>query len=97
MATTSLPWTGDADADRLLADNPLALMLGMLLDQQVKMEWAFKAPFLLQERLGASLDATSSAFTAAPSASCLDCTSALAVSNRLKAPSRSVFVETASP
>ena len=59
MATTSMPWTGDADADQLLADSPLALMLGMLLDQQVKMEWAFRAPYLLQERLGEPLDATS--------------------------------------
>jgi uncharacterized HhH-GPD family protein len=58
MTTQSLPWTGDADADRLLAENPLALMLGMLLDQQVKMEWAFRAPLLLQERLGRALDAT---------------------------------------
>lgn len=56
---SSLPWTGDADADQLLADNPLALMLGMLLDQQVKMEWAFRAPYLLQERLGSELDARS--------------------------------------
>ena len=52
---SSLPWTGNADADRLLADNPLALIIGMLLDQQVKMEWAFQAPYLLQERLGAPL------------------------------------------
>ena len=52
MTTKSLPWTGDADADQLLAESPLALMLGMLLDQQVKMEWAFRAPYLLQERLG---------------------------------------------
>jgi len=58
MTTKSLPWTGDADADQLLAESPLALMLGMLLDQQVKMEWAFKAPYLLQERLGKPLDAT---------------------------------------
>jgi len=58
MATKSLPWTGDADADKLLAESPLALLLGMLLDQQVKMEWAFKAPHLLQQRLGQPLDAT---------------------------------------
>ncbi len=58
MTPKTLPWTGDSDADQLLADSPLALMLGMLLDQQVKMEWAFKAPCLLQERLGKSLDAT---------------------------------------
>jgi uncharacterized HhH-GPD family protein len=53
---SSLPWTGNAEADRLLAENPLALMIGMLLDQQVKMEWAFQAPYLLQERLGVSLE-----------------------------------------
>jgi len=58
MTNESLPWTGDSDADRLLAESPLALMLGMLLDQQVKMEWAFKAPYLLQERLGRPLDAS---------------------------------------
>lgn len=54
---TALPWTDDPAADELLAQNPLALMLGMLLDQQVKMEWAFKAPYLLQQRMGRSLDA----------------------------------------
>jgi uncharacterized HhH-GPD family protein len=53
----SLPITGEPDADRLLAQDPLALMLGMLLDQQVPMEWAFKAPFTLRSRLG-GLDAT---------------------------------------
>lgn len=58
MGTKSLPWTGDADADKLLVDNPLALLIGMMLDQQVKMEFAFKAPYLLQERLGRPLDAT---------------------------------------
>lgn len=54
----ALPWTGEPAADTLLAENPLALMLGMLLDQQVKMEWAFKAPYLLQERLQSPLDAS---------------------------------------
>ena len=44
--------TGHADADRLLAEEPLALLLGMLLDQQVPMEWAFAAPARLKERLG---------------------------------------------
>ena len=58
MTIKALPWTGDDAADRLLAESPLALMLGMLLDQQVKMEWAFKAPYLLQERLGRPLDAS---------------------------------------
>jgi uncharacterized HhH-GPD family protein len=49
--------TGDADADRLLAEDPLALLLGMLLDQQVPMEWAFQAPSILRQRLGGQLDA----------------------------------------
>jgi len=56
-ARTKTPFTGNAEADRLLTENPLALMLGMLLDQQVTMEWAFGAPALLKERLGGELDA----------------------------------------
>jgi hypothetical protein len=36
MAPTSFFITGDDAADRLLADDPLALLLGMLLDQQVR-------------------------------------------------------------
>jgi uncharacterized HhH-GPD family protein len=51
------PFTGDAAADTLLTENPLALLLGMLLDQQVPMEWAFGAPAVLRERLGGKLDA----------------------------------------
>jgi uncharacterized HhH-GPD family protein len=49
--------TGDADADGLLNSDPLALLIGMLLDQQVPMEWAFGAPPKLKERLGGSIDA----------------------------------------
>jgi uncharacterized HhH-GPD family protein len=49
--------TGDPDADKLLHDDPLALLLGMLFDQQVPMEWAFASPAKLKERLG-HLDAT---------------------------------------
>jgi uncharacterized HhH-GPD family protein len=48
----NLPLTGDAAADELLVTDPLARLLGMLLDQQVPMEWAFMAPYRLQERLG---------------------------------------------
>jgi uncharacterized HhH-GPD family protein len=44
--------TGDADADKLLHDEPFALLLGMLFDQQVPMEWAFASPAKLKERLG---------------------------------------------
>ena len=49
-------FTQNHDTNRLLARDPFALMLGMLLDQQVPMEWAFGAPAVLQERLGGSLD-----------------------------------------
>jgi uncharacterized HhH-GPD family protein len=55
MPESPIPVTGDPDADRLLAENPLALLIGMLLDQQVPMEWAFKGPATLRDRLG-SLD-----------------------------------------
>ncbi|MEZ0069555.1 putative HhH-GPD family protein [Streptacidiphilus sp. MAP12-20] len=40
------------DADALLTRSPLAAMIGMLLDQQVPMEWAFTGPYTLLERLG---------------------------------------------
>jgi uncharacterized HhH-GPD family protein len=48
--------TGDPEADALLASDPLALLIGMLLDQQVPMEWAFRGPATLRERLGGRLD-----------------------------------------
>ena len=48
----TLAITGDSDADRLLNTDPLALLIGMLLDQQVPMEWAFRGPSTLRERLG---------------------------------------------
>jgi uncharacterized HhH-GPD family protein len=57
MTTGTIPITGDDAADRLLVENPLALLIGMLLDQQVPMGWAFRGPFTLRERLGGSLDA----------------------------------------
>lgn len=59
MSTVVIPITGDEVADQLLADEPLALVLGMLLDQQVPMEWAFRSPARLKERLGGTLDAGS--------------------------------------
>ncbi len=55
--------TDDADADRLLSENPLALLIGMLLDQQVPMEWAFASPAKLDERLDGPLDASTIAAT----------------------------------
>ncbi len=44
--------TGDADADGLLGSDPNALVIGMLLDQQVPLEWAFRGPHTLRDRLG---------------------------------------------
>lgn len=43
---------GEPDADALLAADPLALLIGMLLDQQVPMETAFLGPKRLADRLG---------------------------------------------
>ena len=72
---TPLAVTGKPDADALLNRDPLALLLGMLLDQQVPMEWAFTAPFTLEQRLGhldvtrivaAGPEALSAAFCAKP-------------------------------
>ncbi len=54
MART-LHLVGDPDADALLASDPLALLIGMLLDQQVPMESAFAGPKKLVDRIG-SLD-----------------------------------------
>ncbi|OLT25069.1 Fe-S cluster assembly protein HesB [Actinomadura sp. CNU-125] len=46
------------EADELLGRSPLAALIGMLLDQQVPMEWAFSGPHTIMERLGADdLDA----------------------------------------
>jgi len=45
------------EANDLLADDPLALLIGMLLDQQIPMEKAFTSPHVLRERLGHDLDA----------------------------------------
>lgn len=48
----------DPEADALLGRSPLAALVGMLLDQQVPMEWAFKGPRTIADRLGSDdLDA----------------------------------------
>lgn len=52
----SLHITDDAAADQLLTENPLALLIGMLLDQQIAMETAFTGPLKIRERAG-SVDA----------------------------------------
>ncbi len=49
---STLNLVGDPDADALLASDPLALLIGMLLDQQVPMETAFAGPKKLADRLG---------------------------------------------
>src|SRR5579864_4383107 len=59
MPTKTAPrmqWTGDADADALVASDPLALLIGFCLDQQVTVEKAFRGPLDIRERLG-TLDA----------------------------------------
>lgn len=53
----TLHLTGEPDADRLLSESPLALLIGMLLDQQVPMETAFAGPEKLRVRMGGTLDA----------------------------------------
>ena len=56
-ATTDLlPFTGDDEADRLVAADPLALLIGFALDQLVTVQKAFSGPLELQRRLG-QLDA----------------------------------------
>jgi uncharacterized HhH-GPD family protein len=50
--TGTLYITGDAEADGLLNRDGTALLIGMLLDQQVPMEWAFAGPATLHQRLG---------------------------------------------
>lgn len=52
MPTPTIPITGDPDHDALLVEDPLALLIGMLLDQQVSMELAFAGPAKLRQRLG---------------------------------------------
>ena len=56
MATRTKPdrlhFTGDDDADRLIAEDSFALLVGFALDQQVPLQWAFKAPLELKRRIG---------------------------------------------
>ncbi len=51
-----LPFTGNDDADALIARDPLALLIGFALDQQVTVQKAFSGPLELQRRIG-TLDA----------------------------------------
>ncbi len=54
---TKLCLAQNPDADALLSDDPLALLIGMVLDQQIPLEWAFTGPLTLTQRLGRDLDA----------------------------------------
>jgi uncharacterized HhH-GPD family protein len=47
-----LPFTDDEEANRLLADDPMALLVGFVLDQQVPLEKAFVGPLDLRRRIG---------------------------------------------
>ena len=52
----ALHFSGDPDADAFLGENPLALLIGFVLDQQVTVQKAFSSPLELSKRLG-GLDA----------------------------------------
>ncbi|MGH9054707.1 MAG: HhH-GPD-type base excision DNA repair protein [Acidimicrobiales bacterium] len=52
-----LPLSQASEADQRLSRDPLALLIGMVLDQQVPLERAFSAPRDLKDRLGGKLDA----------------------------------------
>jgi uncharacterized HhH-GPD family protein len=54
---SSLPFTGDPEADALLVQEPMALLIGFALDQQVSVQKAFGGPLELRRRIG-TLDAT---------------------------------------
>jgi uncharacterized HhH-GPD family protein len=51
-APRELPWTNHEGANRLLAEDPNALLIGFALDQQVTVQQAFAGPFVLKQRLG---------------------------------------------
>ena len=57
MNPDRLYFTGDDEADALIAEEPLALLIGFELDQQVTVPTAFSGPLKLKQRLG-KLDAT---------------------------------------
>lgn len=56
MADERLYFTGNDEADRLLVADPMALLIGYALDQQVPVQKAFSGPYVLLQRLG-SIDA----------------------------------------
>jgi uncharacterized HhH-GPD family protein len=60
--TSALHFTGDQEANELLAREPLALLIGFALDQQVSVQTAFAGPLKIKQRLG-TLDARTIATT----------------------------------
>jgi len=48
-----LHYTDSDEANALIASDPLALLIGLVLDQQVTVQKAFLGPLVIQERLGA--------------------------------------------
>ena len=52
MSNQAIHITGDDAADQILSDDPFALLLGMLLDQQYPMEHAFRGPAKILDRFG---------------------------------------------
>jgi uncharacterized HhH-GPD family protein len=55
MRNQSLWLTGDPEADALLSEDDNALLIGMVLDQQVPMEKAFSGPLVIAQRMGGAL------------------------------------------
>jgi uncharacterized HhH-GPD family protein len=60
--TSALYFTGDDEANALLAQEPLALLIGFALDQQVPVQTAFAGPLKIKQRVG-TLDARTLAET----------------------------------
>ena len=56
--TVPIRFTEPPGPEDIVNHEPLALLIAMLLDQQIPIEWAFAGPARLAERLGGSLDAT---------------------------------------
>jgi hypothetical protein len=56
MGNLPLRLTGDPEADQLLTDDDNALLIGMVLDQQVPMEKAFSGPMVIAQRMGGRLE-----------------------------------------
>jgi uncharacterized HhH-GPD family protein len=56
MTNRPLWLTGNPEADQLLTEDDNALLIGMVLDQQVPMEKAFSGPLVIAQRMGGRLD-----------------------------------------